>query len=111
MRLIDADKLKEYVNSKSTHPLCEWDTAGVLMAIDEQGTVEFGWIPVSERLPTEKEYYRNNGWFLCTYKIKNTIFVGELHLSNFSENEWESDYQHSGYDVMAWMPLPEQYKA
>lgn len=40
MRLIDADKLKEYVNSISSGFLCEWDTLGVLSAIDKQQTVD-----------------------------------------------------------------------
>lgn len=40
MRLIDADKLKEYVSSISSGLLCEWDTLGVLSAIDKQQTVD-----------------------------------------------------------------------
>ena len=40
MRLIDADKLKEYVNSISSGLLCEWDTLGVLSAIDKQQSID-----------------------------------------------------------------------
>lgn len=40
MRLIDADALKAYVNGKSTHWPSEWDTAGVLMTIYKQPTIE-----------------------------------------------------------------------
>lgn len=39
-RYIDADALKAYVSNKSTHWLNEWDTAGVLAAIDKQPTIE-----------------------------------------------------------------------
>lgn len=40
MRIIDADALKEYVNGLSTHWLNEWDTAGVMAAVDKQPTIE-----------------------------------------------------------------------
>ena len=39
-RLIDANALKAYINSKSTHSLNEWDTIGVLAAIDKQPSVD-----------------------------------------------------------------------
>ena len=38
--LIDREALKAYVNSLSTHPLNEWDTWGVLAAIDKQPTID-----------------------------------------------------------------------
>ena len=37
--LIDRQALKDYVSSLSTHPLNEWDTWGVIAAIDKQPTV------------------------------------------------------------------------
>lgn len=40
MRLIDADELKRYINSISSGLLCEWDTLGVLSAIDKQQAVD-----------------------------------------------------------------------
>lgn len=51
-RYIDADALKDYVNSISTHWLNEWDTLGVLAAIDKAKTVDVQevkhgkWIPI-----------------------------------------------------------------
>ena len=39
-RYIDADALKAYVSNKSTHWLNEWDTVGVLTAVDKQPTIE-----------------------------------------------------------------------
>lgn len=39
-RYIDAEKLKADVMSKSSHLLCEWDTAGVLAEIDRQETAD-----------------------------------------------------------------------
>lgn len=40
MELIDRQALKDYVNSLSTHPLNEWDTWGVLSAINKQPTID-----------------------------------------------------------------------
>ena len=106
MRLIDADKLKEYVKSKSTHPLCEWDTAGVLMAIDEQETVEEDWISVKQKLPEEK--ISENGYsmgchVLCSCK------GGLVDTSFFYQGHFET-LEKRGYEVLAWMPRPESYK-
>lgn len=39
-RYIDADKLKELVNSYSSHWLDEWSTLGVLSVIDETPTAD-----------------------------------------------------------------------
>lgn len=39
-RYIDADKLKELVNGRSSHWLNEWDTLGVLAVIDETPTAD-----------------------------------------------------------------------
>lgn len=38
--LIDRQALKDYVSSLSTHPLNEWDTWGVLSAINKQPTID-----------------------------------------------------------------------
>lgn len=37
--LIDRQALKDYVSSLSTHPLNEWDTWGVMSAINKQPTI------------------------------------------------------------------------
>lgn len=44
-RCIDADELKRYVVDVSSNVLCEWDTLGVLDAIDKVKTVDTESIP------------------------------------------------------------------
>ena len=72
MRLIDADKLKEYVNSISSGLLCEWDTLGVLSAIDKQQSIDA--VPVVHAHPIF-EHENNNarcsncGRFTIEYDI------------------------------------------
>lgn len=39
-KLIDRKALKDYVSSPSTHPLNEWDTWGVMSAINKQPAVD-----------------------------------------------------------------------
>lgn len=64
----------------------------------------FGWIPVSERLP------ENDGFYLATLDGAN---VGENRpftgLAEFEDGKWiddEEDYKC----VIAWQPLPEPYQ-
>ena len=66
------------------------------------------WILCSERLPNAEEYLKDNGWFICTYKIIGRIFVGELHLDSF-DGCWYSAFHHKR-NVIAWQPLPEKYE-
>lgn len=64
----------------------------------------FGWIPVSERLP------ENDGFYLATLDGaivgENRPFTG---LAEFEDGKWiddEEDYKC----VIAWQPLPEPYQ-
>lgn len=55
------------------------------------------WIPVSERLP---EKYTYTLWCSLGGGVQSDYFNGEV---------WE-DAEKYGYNVLAWMPLPEPYK-
>ena len=69
------------------------------------------WIPCSERLPERDADY------LVT--INSDYFYGEgsIVLMAYSENKWWYYNDEQGYvdwftdEVLAWMPLPEPYKA
>lgn len=77
-----------------------------LMAEGEVYDIEYSpWIPVSERMPEE------NGFYLATCDGE---ICGEDEpisgMAEFENGKWvddEDDYQC----VLAWMPLPEPYKA
>ena len=59
------------------------------------------WIPVSERLPEESDYV------LCCDK-DGYMTIG--YVSKYSK-EWCFDDDEIDIDVVAWMTLPEPYKA
>lgn len=74
------------------------------------------WIPCSERLPNKDEYLKNDGRFIVTdgnrvyqsiYDIYSAHCFRTLVLFDFgSRSNFEVDNC-----VIAWMPLPEPYKA
>jgi hypothetical protein len=56
------------------------------------------WIPVNKRLP---EKYTYTLWCSLGGNVQSDYFNGEF---------WE-DAEKYGYEVIAWMPLPQPYKA
>lgn len=70
------------------------------------------WIPVSERLPEERNYY------LITVEIDGMNGCKpyyEIQTSWYSDKQFVVEYKGDGLiarrRVIAWMPLPEPYKA
>ena len=65
------------------------------------------WIPVSERLPKRENSEQLRGWYLTT-NAYGSVGVTKYEFKNgsFGFIGWGSDIR-----IVAWMPLPEPYKA
>lgn len=66
------------------------------------------WIPCSERLPKENEYIGN----VCKYYLIQDEY-GDMHVAHLSNVGWipMDSLKAIGDEIIAWMPLPEPYKA
>ncbi len=67
------------------------------------------WIPVSERLPKAGEYVGDVAKY---YLVQNEY--GDMLVAKYTHSEyWEQIYQlrPCADEIVAWMPLPERYKA
>lgn len=91
---------------------------------NEYCKAEHQWIPCSERLPEERDWYLgifkepDTGWinpvpFICDYllgtKTRATTKEGWI-LNHCTDREEYVDY-YFNLECVAWMPLPEPYKA
>lgn len=73
---------------------------------------EARWIPASERLPEERD------WYLAVFKEKDTGYQLIPRVSEYiGENKWriidEEAFVKNYMDILkcvAWMPLPKPYK-
>ena len=65
------------------------------------------WIPVSERLPKRENSEQLRGWYLTTNAYGSVgVTKYEFENGSFGFIGWGSDIR-----IVAWMPLPEPYKA
>ena len=80
------------------------------------------WIPVSERLPDDRDWYlgifreSDTGWinplpFICDYVGSETKAATKEHwiLRGFTDRDEHIDY-YFNLECVAWMPLPEPYE-
>ena len=80
------------------------------------------WIPCSERLPEERDWYLgifkepDTGWinpipFICDYVGSETKATTKEYwiLRGFTDSDERTDY-YFNLECVAWMPLPEPYK-
>lgn len=81
------------------------------------------WIPVSERLPNNRDWYLgifkepDTGWinplpFICDYVGSETKATTKEHwiLRGFTDRDERIDY-YFNLECVVWMPLPEPYRA
>lgn len=87
--------------------------------IEESASVEVGeWIPVSERLPSERGRYLVTYYGSLTGKGIGMMWYGKPSMPNIKVNKrkkyfYESDGEWGDIiyeEVTAWMPLPEPYE-
>lgn len=92
-----------------------------IKALEEESKT--GWIPVSERLPNDRDWYlgifkeHDTGWintlpFICDYVGKETKATTKEYwiLRGFTDRDEHIDY-YFNLECVAWMPLPKPYKA
>ena len=81
------------------------------------------WIPVSERLPNDRDWYLgifkepDTGWinplpFICDYVGSETKATTKEYwiLRGFTDRDERIDY-YFNLECVAWMPLPDPYNA
>lgn len=113
MRLIDADKMKEYMSSFTSKELME--NEDVFEIIDEQPIVPvFGqWNKLTFRELTEEE---EEDYTEQTYIIEGLPPYYEVVIITDGEYVWQDCFRVDDAvylnpeDVIAWMPLPEPPK-
>ena len=128
-RLIDADELKKCVLKWLPQDPCgkeekefpfETDICvSMLMEIDEQPTItpEPHWIPVTERLPEEKDAgilkklgtSKHSEYVLATVEVKGERMTVTACTYD-GKWDWNMKYAFPDYKIVAWMPLPDPYK-
>lgn len=109
MRLIDGDALEKFLSDAEVEATKrkKYVLAGALNVI--QGNVrnfptiepESKWIPCSERLPSDSDYY------LVTDAYGDMSAIWFAHEKDYyGESEWRETED----EILAWMPLPAAYK-
>lgn len=75
----------------------------------EKGMFVGWWISVSERLPEAGEYVGDVAKYYLVQNEYGDMFVARYTHSGY----WEQIYQLKPYadEIVAWMPLPQPYKA
>lgn len=84
------------------------DTEEIVRRIKEEYDIMGGWIPCSERLPKEKQEV-----YVTVYFIEGDTGRAYGYMDGFGRWHLYSTVEgtlNSGYEVIAWMPLPEPYR-
>lgn len=105
-----SEVLKEIKMYSEDLPHYSPDEVAEALEMGSRALEQTRWIPCSERMP--KDYSSN----LCTirnhYTYDNHIEVYDhLVAYNPAEKEWLDEFSKLAFEVIAWMPIPEPYKA
>ena len=65
-----------------------------------------GWTPCSDRMPKQNEYVDH----VCKYYLVQDEY-GDMYVARYTSDEWISIDSILQDNIIAWMPLPEPYKA
>jgi len=94
--------VEEALKILDTIPTISEQVDALEMAI--QALEQTRWIPVSERLPEDGEEV------LCFLESEEMAVL--FRRNNWGQYEWvDGGFATGSYDVIAWMPLPQPYKA
>ena len=91
-------KAIEIINQLAEEHKDDIQTIDVSELLGEQGND--GWIPCSERLPNEADYY------LVT---KEDDIAYSIDIALWDDYHWSNNGFHKADKVIAWQPLPEYY--
>lgn len=116
MRLVDADALHKSIDTETyRHTYIDQ----IHEIINKATTIDVGWIPCSERLPTEEGLYMvTQKTFSDDYRFIDLLYYGKPMMSNRkvkgacwyrSDSEW-GDVVYDDTDILAWMSLPKPYR-
>ena len=118
MRAIDADELWNELGILYEHNKGKVNWNDALMEIKTAPTIEpeQRWIPVSERLPKEKDARilkklgtnKMSDYVIATVEVKGKRMTVTACTYD-GKWDWDMKYAFPDYKIVAWMPLPEPY--
>ena len=111
---------EQAINSMISHGFTVEQAGEIIKAVTPQ---EPRWIPVSEKLPNDRDWYLgifkepDTGWinplpFICDYVGRETKATTKEFwiLRGFTDRDYkECDYYYN-LECVAWMPLPQSYR-
>lgn len=104
------EEVKKYRElSGDTNPNTSISRIGGYLDGYEKALEQTRWIPVSERLPKAGEYVEGVAKYYLVQNEYEDMLVARYTHSGY----WEQIYQLKPIEdeIVAWMPLPEPYKA
>ena len=69
-------------------------------------SAEADWIPCSERLPSESDYYLVTN--INAFEEKEVCVIWFAHKTDYGVSEWREITDED--TILAWMPLPKPYR-